>query len=143
MVGALVGEGEGVGGVLVSGDVDALGLLGEEDGDVEAECGDGGHGDAAGLDGEDFGDAAVLEAAFEFLADLSCDVDVDEVVEEVVDLEDVSVLEDAVVEDFLFEEVRHVCVGRGLMAAWRCLGVGCGRGRRRGCPGIRSSGCPR
>ena len=58
-------------------------------------------GDAASLDGQNLVDFDATEAAFELVGHLAHDVDVNLVVEETVNLEDISLLDHSVREDLL------------------------------------------
>ena len=78
------------GGVDLTVNVLALGLLGKDDRHIEMPRGHAGDGDAGCLDGQNLVDAVVLEDAVELLADLVQQVYVQLVVQKAVDLQDVA-----------------------------------------------------
>ena len=83
-----------------------LELAGEDHRDAQLKAGHDRRGDAGGLDGDDLGDALVLEAFGEFMADLLHQRRVDLVVEEGVYLEDLFGKNDAFAANFVFESVH-------------------------------------
>ena len=81
-----MGEGIGLGNVLVVGAVCRLAFLCENHGHVVEVAEQCGNGNAACLDGEDFVHLFAAEPTFELVSYLSNDIDVDLMVEEVVNL---------------------------------------------------------
>ena len=80
-----------------------LGFLGKDDRHAEMLRGDASDADARSLDGQDFGDAPVAEAAIELLAQLIDERDIRLMVQKGIDLEHLTVLDAAAFQNSLFQ----------------------------------------
>ena len=100
---ALMGEGGDLRGQDFTVDVARLCFLGEYHRNTKMLRGDACDSDAGSLDGQDFGDAAVTEAAEELLAQFIDQRNVHLMIEESVDLEHIAVLDAAAFQNGIFQ----------------------------------------
>ena len=112
----LMGEALHLGGIDLAGQVDALRLFGKQNRHVKALCRHTGDADAAGLDGQDFVDGLIRKQALELHAHLVEQLDIHEMIQEAVHLQHVTLGQDSVPANPLFQQF-HMLILLFLCAA--------------------------
>lgn len=108
MIHSLVSERIGLRHVFIVGAVGRLALLGKHHRHIVQVAKQGSNGNATSLDGQHLVHLNAFKSTLKLVGHLTDDINVDLMVEEIVNFQEVSRLNDAICYDFFFEEIHVV-----------------------------------